>query len=547
MEWATTSPDGESLVYAAESTDGQDGEGVRLYHRRLDAFETTPVPESENAKWVAFSPDSRRIAYLTNAPDGTSTLKKVSLDGGPVVELLELSRPGNPTADWWSDDELFVSLNRGNTLARLPADGGEPKEILTLEGGERLWGSLTVIHDGRTVLIGVLEALEEGLFFRIEALDLETNERRVVLQDGLGGPLPAIDQFLIWRDHTYLIAPFDLERLAFTGPETPLFTNRRASVSLNGTLAYVPSFRSTSDSIVLVDREGQVEVLTEVDGGEVVELCWSPDGRQIALLSSDIGSVRRRVWTLDVARGNLTPLPSSEAWKREISWTPAGDGLMMTQAADNVARIVRRGSRPGDGLEPVFADGPPQHWTGGAAWSADGSVMAFESGEENSPPDLWLLPAEEGAEPRPFIESASPLHHPAISPDGKWIAFVSNESGAWEIYVAPLAGKDPARAMLRISDRGGSDPVWSRDGSELFFEEPSGQLMAAAVKQNGGAEAFGVPEVVLDLKALGLSTEREGSYDVSPDGSRFVFGRAQGGAAGGSEIFVVLDWFAELE
>jgi len=541
------SPDGESLIYSAESADAQGGTSARLYHRRLDAFETTVVPESENAAWVNFSPDGDRIVYLTNAPDGTGTIKKVSLDGGPVVELLEVSKwPGHPSGDWWSDNEIFVSLNRGRTLARLPADGGEPEEILTLEG-EQLWGSMMVVHDGRTVLMGVLEALGEGLSFRVDALDLETNERRVILEDGLGGPMPEIDQILIWRDYTWLMAPFDLERLAFTGPETPLFTNRNASVSLNGTMAYVPTLSSTSDSVVVVDREGVVEVLTEVDGGQVIELHWSPDGRQIALLTSDNGSVVRRVWTLDVARGNLTPLPSSEAWKDNLSWTPAGDGLMLTQYTDNVSRIVRRGSRPGDGLEPVFAEGPPQHWTAGAAWSADGSVMAFLSGEVGSTPDLWLLPAGEGAEPRPFIESASPLTSPAISPDGKWIAFASNESGADEIYVAPLAGKDPASAMLRISDRGGSDPVWSRDASELFFEEPSGRLMVAAVQADGGAEAFEVPEVVLDLKALGLRTEQEGSYDVSPDGSRFVFGRGQGGAAGGSEIFIVLDWFAELE
>jgi dipeptidyl aminopeptidase/acylaminoacyl peptidase len=178
----------------------------------------------------------------------------------------------------------------------------------------------------------------------------------------------------------------------------------------------------------------------------------------------------------------------------------------------------------------------------------DGSVMAFTTYRRaDAVPDLWLLPAGEGAEPRPFIESASAETSPAISPDGKWIAFVSNESGALEVYVAPLAAKDPARAKLRISDRGGSDPVWSRDGSELFFEDPAERLMAAAVQTDGGAEAFGVPEVVLDLKALGLTTNADGSYDVSPDGSRFVFGRTQGGVAGGSEIFVVLDWFAELE
>ena len=144
----------------------------------------------------------------------------------------------------------------------------------------------------------------------------------MILEDGLGGPMPEIDQFLIWRDYTWLIAPFDLERLAFTGPETPLFTNRDASVSRNGTMAYYPTLRSTSDSVVVVDREGVVEVITEVDGGEVIELHWSPDGRQIALLTSDIGSVERSVSTLDVARGSVTPLPSGEAWKARQGGDP---------------------------------------------------------------------------------------------------------------------------------------------------------------------------------------------------------------------------------
>jgi Tol biopolymer transport system component len=426
----------------------------------------------------------------------------------------------------------------------MSADGGEPQELLTLED-EILWSSLHLMHEGRTLLFGTFKSAEEGVSYRTEALDLESGERRVILEEGWGGPVPGLDRFVFWRDYTWFGAPFDVERLKFTGPETPLFSNRRATFSKTGMMAYVPRYASTAESVVVVDRQGRIEQLAEVEEGRVEELRWSPDGRQVALLSHDTDRLRRRLWTIDVARKNLVSLPTGDAWKAGISWTPSGDDLMVTLLHEGDPAIFRRGSRPGDRWEPVFTDGPAQDRSYGGVWSADGSVMAFLSGEEDGTTNLWLLPAGEGAEPRPFIESPAEIVAPAISPDGRWIAFLSDESGAREVYVAPMSGEQAGQNMVRVSYRGGAGPVWSPDGAELFFKDASGRLMAVVVEQGGAVPRVGNPEILLDLKALGLSTDT--TYDISPDGSRFVFARPAGGGEGSSEILVVLDWYEQLQ
>ncbi|MCZ6755248.1 MAG: protein kinase [Gemmatimonadetes bacterium] len=543
------SPDGEVLVYRASTRNGED---VRLYTRRLDEFEAHELPESENARWASFSPDGRRIAYLTTSPAGVNVIKKVSLDGGPVVELLELEEaPGNAVANWWSDDELFVSLSNGRTLARLSADGGEPQEVVRLEA-ERLWGGFTVLPDQGTLLMGVLDVQDGEISFRTEALNLESKERRVILEDGLGGPLPG-GRFIIWRDYTWFTAPFDRERLVFTGPETPLFSNRNAAISQTGTLAYIPRFTS-SDSIVTVDREGRIDHLAEVENGRGVSLRWSPDGRNIAVISRDNDRVRRRLWRLDVDRKNLVPLPSGDAWKGGVGWTHDGKELTMALlGSDGEWDIGLRGSRPADSWAPMFSEDSSPGWpegvsTLGANWSADGSVMIFGRQEHEAKWELWLLRSGQGEEPRPFLEAATDATTWAVSPDGRWVAFSSDESGIREVYVAPLGSDRPNQEMVRISDLGGQDPVWARDGTELFFEDLEGHLMTVPVESaRPAADAFAAPTVLLDLEELGLVTDTRRSYDISPDGSRFVFTRRDEDPGAGSRIYIVLDWLAELD
>jgi Tol biopolymer transport system component len=540
------SRDGEVLLYAAQSTSATVDARPRLYSRRLDTFEIREVPDSEGVEWASFSPDDRSIAYFTQNRDGEGgSIKKVSLEGGPVVELLELrTSPGEPSASWATEDELFISLNRGRTLAKLSADGGEPEEILTLEE-DGLWG-LSAMPDGRTLLMGLIE-LGGELSFRVEALDLESKERKVVLADGLGGPLRP-GRFLVWRDYTTFVAPFDEERLEFTGPETPLFANRRYSLSETGTLAYMPRYSST-DTVVSVDREGAVEELAEVENARVYAVRVSPDGEEVALITQDNQRVRRRIWNLTLKRNRLVELFSGENWKAGIDWSPAGDALTFSMVTpDGRVEVQRRGTRPGDGWEPVLGDDPPREGSWVGDQSAAGSVILVMR-DEDSTWDMWLLPSDEGAEPRPILEAPTHLLTPAISPNGRWLAFSSAESGAPEIYVMSLSDPPGDGEPRLVSESGGLDPVWARDGSELFFEDGAGLLMSARVEggSNAALPGFGRPKKVLDLRALELIYDEPKSYDVLPDGGGFVFTRRQEAQGVSPQVYVVLGWLDELE
>jgi hypothetical protein len=163
--------------------------------------------------------------------------------------------------------------------------------------------------------------------------------------------------------------------------------------------------------------------------------------------------------------------------------------------------------------------------------------------------DLWLLPADEGAAPRPILEAPTDLLSPAISPNGRWLAYSSAESGTSEIYVMPLSDPSGGRDARVVSENGGDDPVWAVDGTELFFEDGKGHLMSARVdiKEDTALPGFGRPGMVLDLRALGLIYDDPQSYDVLPDGSGFVFTRRQAANDEAPQIYVVLDWLAELK
>jgi serine/threonine-protein kinase len=312
VRWFNFSHDGQTLVYAAGAP-AAEGDDVRLYQRRLDSFDSTPIPESDNPMWAAFSPDSGRVAFQTDNGDGSYSIKKMSLAGGPVVELLVLSdSPGGTGADWWSEDELLVVIDNRRTLARLSANGGAPTPVLILDnpGPISLWGGVHVLPGGGTLLLYLLEDSSEGILFRTESLDLETNERRTILADGWLRPYR--DAATVYRKGTAFAVPFDRDRLEITGSEIPLWDDRW-SLTRGDSLAYVPK-RTEPDRLVLVDRSGGIEPLVESPDQRLVDLGRSPDGRQIALLTYDPTRVRRNLWRFDV--GCIPCLPRTHGRAR---------------------------------------------------------------------------------------------------------------------------------------------------------------------------------------------------------------------------------------
>ena len=552
------SPDGRHVVYRARSAaDSEDGEPVtRLFVRSLDDFEAHALPDSERATWAAISPDSRWAAYYTrDRSGGGGRIKKVALAGGPPLALVDVSTPPGGWMDgkWRTDDTILISLDGGRRLARLSADGGEPHTVLELDQAQETSVVLgtALLPDSDSVLLNVGFVGKDGLRSRIEVVSLQTGERRTLLDDGyaliyLAGDLV----FDTVTDNVLKAAQFDVGNLELSGPPRPLTSITGAkSLSRSGTLVHLPE-RETLQRIVLVDRQGAIEPLAEMEGTEARRVRWSPDGRRLGMILRDPERFQNDLWTYELSRGTLSPLRFREGYVETLAWTPDGTSLAFSALIGTSGYHIYQRDADGQG-EPrlVIEPGADENFLP-TSWLPDGSLLAIERYGPDSPDDIWLLPAEEGAEPVKFLTGPSAEQNAIFSPDGGWIAFDSDESGERELYVCPYrSGDESPRARWRVSTGGGKDAVWSPDGAELFFEDARERLMVVSFRpplNQDEAPILGTPEVLLDLAALDLLSNRTQSYDIHPDGSRFVFFQEQVADDAPQSIRVVVNWYQEV-
>jgi serine/threonine-protein kinase len=549
------SANGRTLAYIA----GVVSEGrastptERLYVRRLEQLEAQQIAEAHDLRWAKFSPDGRWLAYLDTDATGDGTIRKVAVDGGPAVVLLDDVK-ASPwfEAEWRKDDSLlFVTDGK---LVRLPTGGGEPEDLLDVdaEGETSVVLSAHSLPDGNTILLGVGYLDEGGLAGRTELFTLDTRERRVLIRHGANASYQSTGHIVFGEDRTLLAVPFNLDSLELTGPEVPLMSILgEGAISDNGTLVFQSGVERTG-RLVLVDREGNIERLDGFDsalpkGSRPMMLRWSPDGSRIAAAIFDGKEGRGRMWVYDLARGTPVPLTFSGAFSNAPVWTPDGTQLAFTAMfEDRGWRVYRR---------PVDGSGSPEQFVEDdesdlrdlpADWTSDGTSLVFYRVKDNSG-DIWIQPSDPGATPRPLIVTPANEVRPRVSPDGQWIAYESDESGRSEIWVSPFSpSADAAIARkTRVSVDGGEMATWSPDGRELFFHDASGRILGAEIKSATarGLPAFDVPRVVLDRPALDLS----GPYDVSPLDGRFVtsfLNEEDEGAP--NQIFVVLNWHTEL-
>jgi serine/threonine-protein kinase len=354
------------------------------------------------------------------------------------------------------------------------------------------------------------------------------------------------------------VAPFDAGRLEITGPPVPLTDPVRGdgadgsgpvpqlAVARDGTLAYVPSAASTAVTLGLVSRGGVFDAITpSLSGAPVPRI--SPDGRFVAFQAQDGNEFRVMVY--DVARGSTNRLTQSGSeWGP--AWRPNGRELAI-------------GSRAGTGQGMFLADlsgarrllvtGDDQAFRRNASWSPDGETLAYTV-QNGGLHDIWILPIDEGASALPFLDGPASEYSPAFSPDGRWLAYVSDESGRGEVYVRGY----PQGDRLTVSTDGAQGPVWGPDGSELFFQgqdrEGASSLMVASVAPEGGTLRFGAPTKLFDMRVTSPTGTREryggsgnvgASYDVFPDGRRFVMSRGPD-PRGEREIVLVQNFFEEV-
>ena len=337
--------------------------------------------------------------------------------------------------------------------------------------------------------------------------------------------------------------PFDLKSRQLTGDSVSVFERERVDFTLsqNGTLAYFPQTDDSHSrfSLVWVDRLGREEVVT-TENRVYRNPRISPDGSQVAL--TVLGNDGSNVWIYTFATDSFERFTFEGQQNRWPAWTPDGRWITFAAARDHRGGLYRKAAGGGQSSELVLSlmrqyAGFKGFDVGFASWSPDGRFLAFSNGD-----DIGLLPRDTPEQPRLLFSDRRVQISPVVSPDSNWIAYVSNETGRQKVFVRRF---DPSPEKWLISgDKEGLQPLWSPDGRELFYRDISGFVMAVPIATESGFRA-GKPRVLL----TGNYSMRfpQASYDISPDGERFLMIKQEGGRKGRSEIRVILNWFEELE
>ncbi len=513
------SPDGRRVVYGSRTANET---GADLYLRDLDSFETRLIPGATRAQQPVFSPDGEFVAFVGSTGP---FLYKVPIQGGAVARLCEMRTAPRGLAWTERGDILFGSTDTG--LWRVPATGGTPESVTTLAVNETGHYEPNLLPDDR----GILFTLARSVDTQVALLPADAKERRVLFE-GRAAAYVSSGHLVFARDGVagLFAAPFDIDSLEVRGPPVQLgdtvalnATSRPLfRVGRDGTLLYPPGVDSGSE-VVWVGRGGGIEVAGASER-RYHTLHLSSDGKSFVVDESG----GNHIWIHDLDRGTRV-LAVSGNNLRNPRFKPDGT-------------VIAYSNQEGIFVKPADGTGEPrplvtkEHYPREPFWFPEGSVLAFIEDHPKTGRDIWIL-SHDGSS-LPFLVTPAIELAPAFSPNGKWLAYQSDASGRAEIYVQPFPG--PGTRHL-VSTNGGKEPVWSRDGRELFYRQNTAVM---AVSVEGGDFRAGAPKLLFDGPYL-ADTTGHASYDVSPDGQKFLMIRNEEG--GLTELRVVLNFAEELK
>ncbi len=531
------SPDGRFLSFHAHS-DGQ----ARIWLRPLDSLRARPLPGTEGVQfWFHFwSPDSRFIGFMAGGK-----LKKIDITGGGPEILADAPGSGPfQLGSWGSDGTILYNIDEApghNGLYRVSAEGG-PAIRLTLldEAGDEVDAAFapTFLPDGRHFIFFQGDPAEEAGIWVASLDSLRASELLAVESYARYAP----PGYLLYASRGALMAhPFDPGSLSLLGEPVRIVDQVETfggmgmpnfSASDNGILTY-NSGRGPS-RLVWRDRKGQeVGQVGEPDfyGG----LSLSPDGKRLMVSLGDQQAGTRDLWLIELDRDVATRFTTDAMDVYGPVWSPDGSRLVFSMALDATPNLHVKPLSGGETKELLPSRGTMDY---PSDWSPDGRFLLYTNRDPNTDLDLWTLPVAENREPVPFLITRFREFDARFSPDGRFVAFVSNESGESEVYVVPSGGTGEKR---RVSTTGGRTPRWRSDGLELFYLSAANQLMAVPVKLEGGFEP-GTPTALFTIEPG--DPEGDVVYDVAADGRRFIINSALPGTDPAPTV--VLDWTAEL-
>ena len=535
------SPDGSRLVYAGGGEGGQN----QLWVRHRDQLEATALAGTEGAVAPFFSPDGDQVGFLAIASG--SGLNVASLRGGPPIQVTD-SLVG-PAGGSWGPDGFIYTDGAGNTpLVRVLAAGGAPEWFTTLDSasGEANHRFPDVLPKGKGVIFTVGYGQTGVLEANIAVADVATGAHQVLLRGAYARYATSGHLLYVTDNGTLMAVPFDENSLTIEGEPTALvdgialrtFNVPDLAVSHNGTLVYaVGGAAGPGGKLVWVDRDGRSAPVAEGWTDAVTSLALSPDGTQLAV---SIAEDETHVWIGQLARGTRSRLTFQGTRNDRPEWTPDGRSVaFMTNRLSNLAIFQRRADGTAAAELLLDVDVPLQE----VRLTRDGAWLVHRRGSLNNS-DLYALRIGGDSALVPLVTTEFRETAPAVSPDGRWLAYVSNETGRMEVYVHPFPNVDDGRWL--VSTGGGTEPVWARSGRELFYRNGRQDLVAVAVLP-GEAFAMGEQRTLFSAQPY-LANVNHRMYDITPNDQRFVMIRVQAEAGrDDTQLIVVENFFEELK
>jgi Serine/threonine protein kinase len=545
------SPDGQRLVFGAVGANG----AFSLWLRPLGAASAQPLAGTEGANYPFWSPDSRFIGFFANGK-----LKKIDAAGGPAQTLCDA--PDGRGGTWNRDGVIVFAPDLNSALYRVSATGGAPVALpLDKSRKENVHHFPYFLPDGQHFLYRagktISYARDEGNGIYVGSLD--SSEYKLILPADTYA-VYASGHLLFWRDGSLMAQPFDAKSLQLSGEAVPVaeqvqmnLPEVRASfsVSENGVLVFQSGLGirvGTASQLFWYDRDGK----REAKSGEPLfgaNPRLSPDGQRIVVMGYDFQAGSTDLWLYDAALSRKTRFTFDPAFDSYPVWSPDGSSIIFS--SDRKTRLVydiyqkdASGARNEELLLASDDSTPANSITRGnmrpSSCSADGRFLVYTRLEvTNRKGDIWVLPLTGERKPFPLIPTPQfDEAHAQFSPDGRFLAYDSDESGSRQVYVTAFPGPG---GKQQVSTNGGEDPIWRRDGRELFFLS-EGKMMAAQVKTNGSGLDIGNAQLLFDAHS-GFGGFAH--YDVTPDGKRFIV--ATIGEGGSAPMNLVVNWTADLK
>jgi len=529
------SPDGRRLVYVGR------GEGTsRLMMKEAGQVNPLAIQGTDGGSSPFFSPDGRQIGFIVNG----TTVRILPLDAGSPLTLTDKA---NTTAgDWGSDGYVYFETEFG--IARIRATGGSMDTVFAMPKSAHMIGAEwpVVLPGAHAILFRTRREGQGVADYEIMVQPLPTGEPKVLVRGVYARYSPTGHLVVVTSDGKLLLVPFDLRKLALTGPPIALYEGLAsdpfsAAVALSdaGTLVYQTAGRASSREMVWVTRDG---LATPVDSawkpdGTIASPALSPNGRAMALELSKDG--KSDIWVKELPAGPFSRLTFGDTAHVRPSWSADGSQVLYLSDRGDGSGVAEM--RRADGVGDATTLVPKNHGFGQVIQSPDGKWLVLRADTAGTGDIVGVRMGDTTLVP--LVRSPANEGVPALSPDGKWLAYSSNESGAFEVYVRPFPNASSARWQL--STAGGIYPLWSHDGKEIFFRNKNNFLVSSTVQTTPTFRAE-AQRTLFAVKPFTFTGGNVPPYAVAPDNKRFLMMREV--AAGDAGMLIVTEhWFDELK